>query len=150
MCRRVLLPHDNLAEHEAALPVAVEFARLCGAGLHLVRVVPTRRTLKGHQSAAGGLLPGAAQTMLEIERQEAGHDMEGHRQQLRRSGLDVTTEVLRGDPVGAIATACATVDADLIVLATHGTAGTRAFWAGSVTAGVCARCAVNVLLVPVA
>jgi nucleotide-binding universal stress UspA family protein len=40
-------------------------------------------------------------------------------------------------------------DADLIVVFTHGSAGTQAFWRGSVTARIVAKSRVPVFLVPI-
>jgi hypothetical protein len=39
--------------------------------------------------------------------------------------------------------------ADLIVMGTHGRAGTSAFWAGSIAPRVCSRTRLPLLLVPV-
>jgi nucleotide-binding universal stress UspA family protein len=41
------------------------------------------------------------------------------------------------------------VDADIIVLGTHGKAGAEAFWAHSVTAGVLGKTTRPLLLVPI-
>jgi len=147
-CRRVLIPHDRSAAHAAALPAGVELARICGAKVCLLQVVPTRGALRGAQSAAGGLLPGLTDTLLELEhRAEAGH-LGQHARELDTAGVSVKVEVLRGDPARLIARSCRSFEADVIVMATHGRAGTRAFWAGSIASRVGARTDAALLLIP--
>ena len=146
---RVLLPHDGVPEHEPALPAGIEFARLLGAALHLVLVVPTRGTLSGSQRLSGHALPRAAAAMLELATEEAEAHLRRHVEQLRGEGLEVTAQVRRGDPAEAIALAAAVFCADVIVLGTHGKAGTRAFWSVSTAARVAARSDASLLFVPV-
>ena len=66
----------------------------------------------------------------------------------------LVTSVLDGNGTGttlreAIAQANLTPAADLIVFATHGKAGTKAFWAHSIGAKVLAQTARPALLVPI-
>ena len=148
VCRRVMIPHDVSPAHEPALPVGMEFARLWNAEARLVMIVPTLGTLAGFRGLAAQLLPGATEAVLDIEQAEAQAHVSRHVEQMRSEGAVVSMEVIRGDPPRAIVRAAKAFGADLLVLGTHGKAGTQAFWAGSTAARVCARFHAPVLLVP--
>jgi nucleotide-binding universal stress UspA family protein len=57
--------------------------------------------------------------------------------------------VARGDALTVIVDTVRRINADLIVLGTHGKAGWDAFWAGSVTPKIADRTRRHLLLVPV-
>jgi nucleotide-binding universal stress UspA family protein len=63
-------------------------------------------------------------------------------------GIGVSAMVGRGDPAEVIAQEAEAAEVDLLVLATHGKAGTKAFWSHSVGARVLAQTSRPVLLVP--
>jgi nucleotide-binding universal stress UspA family protein len=148
-CRRILIPHDGVPAHEPALSAGTEFARLCGAEIKLVMVVPTSGTLSGLEAAAGQLMPRAARAMLEVAQQEAADHLHGHAEELKAAGVSAGAEVLRGDPAPCIVTAGETFGANVIVLGTHGKSGTKAFWEGSVAARVATKTKASLLFVPV-
>ena len=64
-------------------------------------------------------------------------------------GLQVEAEVQYGKIARTICETAEVLDADLIVLATHGKAGTQAFWANSIAAQVQGQTTRSLLLVPV-
>ena len=147
--RRVLIPHDDVPAHAPAVDVGAELARLCGAAVHLLRVVPTRGGLTGPASVTGGMLPSATRSLLEIDERWAEDDLMRHAGDLKAAGVPVTIDVVRGDPVRKIVACAREQDSDVIVLGTHALAGTRAFWEGSAGTKICARVPASVLLVPV-
>jgi len=149
-CRRVLVPLDGTSAHEVGLPLAAALGRALGAALHLAAVVPTRATLTGEQAAAAQLLPRATAAMLEVQREEAEAHLADHAGSLGAAGLVVTTEVCRGDAAAVIQDCAARVQADLVVLASHGRVGLDAFFAGSVSATVARRATTPLLVVPIA
>lgn len=126
---RLLLTLDGTAEGEAALPTALELARLTGAWIHLVRVVPTRPALSLGQAPGGSLLPTATQAVLDLEAEQALSYLEVVRE---RVGRRASLEVPRGEPARQIARVASRVGTDLLVLATHGRSGLDAARAGSV------------------
>lgn len=148
-CRRILIPHDGEPAHEPALNAGTAFARLCGAEVRLVMVVPTRGTLSGMEAAAGQLMPRAARAVLELAQQEALEHLRGHAEELKREGVSAAAEVLRGDPASCIVEAGEAFKADVVVLGTHGKSGTKAFWEGSVAARVAGKTKASLLFVPV-
>lgn len=147
-CGSILIPHDDDAAHGRSLNAGMELAGICRSALHLLRVVPTRSTLKGAPRGAGELLPGATASLLEIEHEDAVRDLRAHLAEAQAAGINADACVKRGEPVRVIAKHCAAVHAGIIVLGTHGRAGADAFWEGSVAARVCARTKVSALLVP--
>jgi nucleotide-binding universal stress UspA family protein len=147
--RRFLVALDGDPDHEQGLAVAGELARALDATLHLVMVVHTPGTLPGEQAAARLLLPGATRAMLDLAEEGAQDYLETRAQAWRDQGRPVTTEVCRGDPPAEIVRAAEAGSADLIVLGTHGKAGTRAFWTGSAGPKIVAQAHIPVLLVPV-
>ena len=127
--QHILLPLDGEHVHETAIPIAVELAAKLGATIHLLSVVPTMETLSGDESAPGTVLPGAMRAVLDFA-QQGGADY------LRRVRAEIasatTAEVARGDPARSIVSVAKRVNADLIVMATHGRMGMNAFWSASV------------------
>jgi len=148
-CRRLLVPLDGSPEHEQGLPVAIGLAQASAAALHLLVVVHTLSTLPGEQAAAGRLLPGATSALLDLRQQEAEEYLRRQAAAVQAAGLTVTAESRRGDPAKGIARTAKRVNADVIVLGTHGKSGMDAFWSNSVAPQVSSLSRVPVLLVPV-
>ncbi len=152
-CQRLLVPLDGNAEHEQGLPIAAGLARRTGASLHMLAVVPTLSTLSGRQTttgrATGRLLPGATRAVLDLAQQEAVDYLKRRAAELRAEGVRVSAEVARGDPVKNIVDAAQAIQADLIVLGTHGKTGLDAFWAGSLPPKIAGALHLPLLLVPV-
>jgi nucleotide-binding universal stress UspA family protein len=146
--RTILSPVDGDRTHERGLPVAAGLARAFSCRLHLLMVTPTVSHLEGHERATGTLLPGATRMKLEMASAEAEAYLTARAGELREQGVETGTEASRGDPSRAIVKAARRLSADLVVIGTHGRAGTEAFWSGSVAARVIARTRVPLLLVP--
>ena len=144
----ILAPLDGDPAHEKSLPVASDLAAAFGCRVQLLMVVPTLGELAGSQAAAGMLLPGATRIKLEMESAAAREYLSAKAEELTRSGVAAGSESSRGDPAQAIVRAARRLDADLVVMGTHGRAGTVAFWEGSVAARVVSRTRVPLLLVP--
>ena len=144
----ILAPIDGDPDHEKSLPVAAELAVAFSCGLHLLMVVPGFRHLSGSAAAAGMLLPGATRLKLEMDTAGAEEYVQARRAELSQSGVAATCEVFRGDPARAIVKSTRRLACGLVVMGTHGRAGTDAFWAGSVAARVVAHSRAPVLLVP--
>ena len=146
--RTILAPLDGDPAHEKSLPVASALAAAFACRVHLLMVVPTLGELAGSQAAAGMLLPGATRLKLEMDSAAAGDYLAAKAEELARAGVEAGSEASRGDPAQAIVRAARRLDADMVVMGTHGRAGTVAFWEGSVAARVVSRTRVPLLLVP--
>ena len=149
-CRKILVPLDRIAEHELGLSLAVELAKACQAGLHMLMVVPTFGTLSGEGKAASRLMPGATAAALDMVEAEGEDYLKTIWLKLKESGIPITMEVERGDPANTIVETSEKTGADLIVLGTHGRAGMDAFWSGSVAPKISSHSSIPLLLVPVA
>ncbi|HTP59885.1 MAG TPA: universal stress protein [Spirochaetia bacterium] len=146
--RTVLAPIDGNPAHEKGLPVATDIARAFRCRLHLLMVVPTVGNLGGMQGALSLLLPGATRVKLEMDSAGAREYVAEREKELTSAGVHAGCELSRGDPARAIVKAARRLSADLVVMGTHGRAGTDAFWAGSVAAHVVNRASAPLLLVP--
>jgi nucleotide-binding universal stress UspA family protein len=148
-CTRIVVPLDGETEHEQGLRVAAELARVCQAAQHLVFAIPTVDRLAGEDLATGRFLPHTMAAILDMQQEEAAEYLGCHIVDLREAGLTVSAEVARGDVVDAIVAAAKRIQADLIVMGTHGKTAMDAFWSGSLTPVLTDRSPVPLLLVPI-
>ncbi|HTZ51489.1 MAG TPA: universal stress protein, partial [Spirochaetia bacterium] len=146
--RTILAPTDGDPSHEKSLPVAVDLARSFRCRLHLMMVVPTMGELSGVPAAVSLMLPAATRIKLEMDSAGATDYLAVKRGEMEHAGVNASSETSRGDPARAIVKAARRLSADLVVMGTHGRAGTDAFWTGSVAPQVVARSRSPLLLVP--
>lgn len=145
---RVLAPLNGQPGHEGALEMASYIAGLCRASLELVTIVATVSSLRNGQAVSAVYLPTAASEELRIQEQQAAQYLGELAARLAGKGLAITTRIDRGDPARRIPAIARADKADLVVLASHGRAGSEAFWAGSVGAKVLRRTQASLLMVP--
>lgn len=147
--RQVLAPLDGDPEHEHGLQVAAEMAAAFTAELTLLVVVPTLGTLSLERAATGRLLPGTMKALLNMSEQDSSEYLEKKIRSLTVPSLVCNATVRRGEPGLEIANYARSIHADLIVLGTHGKAGTEAFWSGSVAPKLPGLTNIPLLFVPV-
>jgi len=147
LCRRLLVPLDGSPMAEAALEPAMTLARIFGAELLLVMVVPTLATLTDDRAAAAKLMPTAGTALLDAEAREGLSYLDGVMARLPRDGIPAARRVDRGEPVRVLLDLLARGDADLTVMATHGRSGVSAVWAGSVASRLVAHTPRPLLLI---
>jgi nucleotide-binding universal stress UspA family protein len=146
---RILVPLDSTSMAEAALKPAADLARLLSTEVHLVTVVPTLATARGDLEAVAQVMPGATRAALDMQEEDARDYLERVAQRLREEGVTVTTEVRRGETARVLADEAAEPEVGLVVVATHGRAGVRAAWAGSVADRLLGRTRAAILLLRV-
>ena len=146
--RLILAPVDGDPSHEKGLPIAADLAAVFRCTLHLLMVTPNIGELTGSAKLTSTLLPGTTRLKLEMESAEAQEYLQRLAQLYGKKGISAGTETSRGDPARAIVRTARRLSADLVVMGTHGRAGTDAFWEGSVAARVVSRARVPLLLVP--
>ncbi len=144
----ILVPLDGNPDHEQGLPVAGAIAQVCEVPLKLLTVVPTPESLSGPAAAVASLLPESTRKHLGFAECEAAQYLGAHVDRLSAQGVCATACVARGDPTGVIVETARKLAADLVVLGTHGKAGTQAFWEGSMAQRLLRRVSASVLLVP--
>jgi nucleotide-binding universal stress UspA family protein len=147
--QNLLVAFDGIQEHETGFPLVADLAKAFQARLHLVQVVHTFGTLSGERAASGRLLPATTTLMLDMAESEAEAHLQEHASQWLSAGLQVDTEVRRGDPAPQVLAAAAEKQVDLIAIGTHGKAGMNAFWAGSVASKIIVQAHVPLLIIPV-
>ncbi len=147
--RTILLPLDGRPDHEQGIPPAAAIARLCEAAVRLLMVVPTTHSLSGTDAAVGSLLPESTRIQLDLAEKDAAEYLLQHMMGLSDQGISTSACVDRGDPASQIAANAEAAKADLIVLGTHGKAGTQAFWEGSIAQRLLRRIPASFLLVPI-
>lgn len=145
--RKILVPLDGDPDHEQGLPIAIELARISRAAIELVLVVPNFNALKGEKAATGKLLPLTTTVILDMEQQSADDYLQTHLAKIQSAGVAIHTQVSRGDPSSAVLEAEQRLNADLIVLGTHGKTGMDAFWSDSLTPKISDQSPAPVLLV---
>jgi nucleotide-binding universal stress UspA family protein len=145
--RQILVPLDGDPDHEQGLPVAIDLAQIAHAAIHLVVVVPKIETLKDEKAATGKLLPIATTAILDMQQSDASEYLQNQIARAADRGVPITSEVSRGDPAEVVIDAARRVNADLIVLGTHGKTGMDAFWSNSITPKVSDQSPAPVLLV---
>ncbi len=144
----ILAPIDPDSVHDDGLPLTESLAKAFDAKLYLLSVVPTFGTLTGEQAAASSLMPGTTQAMLDIREEEARKHIKGHLVSLQARDIRGAGEVARGDPATIISKTATEIQADMVILSTHGKAGAGAFWARSVAPLVARKIAIPLLLIP--
>lgn len=124
--KRILIPLDGSKVAEAALPTARSLARAFGAEVFLLRIIAAAADL--HPTADGQL--------------DFGHDDTRARSRayldtiaatFAHEGIRVETLVVGGDAASIILEVAGDVDADLVVMSTHGRSGLERAVIGSVT-----------------
>lgn len=138
--RTIVVPLDGSRVAEAVLPWAEELVRLLRARVVLVRAVetPVFDESTGQRAAVE----------LEASQVEAHSYLHAVAERFTRAGAEVALEVRIGIPPYVIVDCASELEADLIVMATHGRSGVARLVYGSVAAGVLRDAAVPVLLVP--
>jgi nucleotide-binding universal stress UspA family protein len=144
----ILVPLDGTSHHEGGLAVALDLAAACPCPLLLLAVVPSAAVLAGPGASLARFLPGSTRAMEELAADNLREYLEGVRERAVARGIVAAIELRHGDVAEEIVQAAAEHGAGLIVLGTHGKAGTEAFWANSVAARVQGRTARALLLVP--
>jgi nucleotide-binding universal stress UspA family protein len=119
------------------------------AEMLLLAVVPEVFSLAGRPASLSRYLPGTFWAMEGITTQNLEKYLENMLIRTDARGVTATGEIRYGKVVKMICETADGINADLIVLATHGKAGTEAFWANSVAAQVQKLTTRPLLLCPV-
>lgn len=144
MFRDILIPLDGSRFAAAALPLASRLAHLSKARLHL---------LLAHQPAPvvvgmGDLLPPPPELDEDRREQEREYLSRTAAALRRADGASVSFHETLGAPGPEICEEASRLDADLVVMATHGRGTFKRIWLGSVADYVVRHLATPILLVP--
>jgi len=145
----LLAASDNDPHHWQGLQAAFQLAKKINAQLHILGVVPTMGALSGKHAVMGRFMPATTYQVLEMAESELRSFLEQETRNLKGPDVVPTLQVGRGDPLSLIVKTADRVDADVIILGTHGKAGTAAFWSGSIAARLAKQTLRPLLLIPV-
>jgi nucleotide-binding universal stress UspA family protein len=144
-----LVPLDGNTDHETALNYALDFAKLCEAKINLLTAIPYSGNMTGKQTPVNRLLPSATSIMMDMIVTDTEEYLKKIKEKLEQSSLTVTTKISRNDPESAIIEEANNINADLIIIGTHGKKGADAFWEGSITPKISKSTTIPLLLIPV-
>lgn len=143
MYQTIVTGTDGSDSARAAVRHAAELAVLCGARLHVVTAV---------SAAAVSVIPETAYTLqaswLEANVEAARNVLASASSDLAGLDIEVTTDVVTGDPASELLRACEQQGADLLVVGNKGMQGARRFFLGSVANRVAHHAECAVLIVP--
>ncbi len=128
--RRIAVPLDGSQLAEAALPVAIDLARMLHARLFLIRVEPLAQSLIVPFDLSGSVPDFAT---LDERIAAAAEEYLGTVRARLPVGIKAETLVVRGSPAPTLLEVLERDRVDLVVMSTHGWGGLRRFVLGSVT-----------------
>lgn len=140
--KSILVPLDGSVFAEQAIPVALGIAEQCGAVLHLVHVVVAVDVLDPYDAL---YFPDASLAALKRDKHRYLADVV--QQISAKSPVFVTSRVIDGRAVSSSLDVMPGLDADLIVMATHGRGAFARFWCGSVAHSLLQRISVPLIVV---
>ncbi|HZS92289.1 MAG TPA: universal stress protein [Chloroflexota bacterium] len=146
MFQRIMVPLDGSELAERALPLAGQMAKAMGATIYLVRAVEAPAMWLA-APAAVYVPPTVYDDLLKNETEEAVSYLNRVREQLESSGLHVRADQCEGNPAVALLDYESAVNADLVVMCSHGRSGLSRFALGSVADRLVRHGTVPVLLV---
>ena len=147
MFKNILVPLDESALAERALPMAKNLAGRLGATLHLLQ--PHAELFSGTDSAAASQYDmKAMQNSAEAQVKKARKYLSNVAGACRADGLNVQTEVREASAPESIKAYATDNEIDLIVIGTHGRGGIQRMLVGSVTDRVIRSVGVPVLVIP--
>jgi nucleotide-binding universal stress UspA family protein len=147
--RKILVPLDGTHQPELSLKWAIPIAGAFKAELFMTLVIPTISRLSGEQAVSGRFLPGTTRAVLDLAQKSAQDYLQKISEDCMQANLPITTSVLRGDTVPKVIEKAEEIDADLIIMTSHGRAGIDAFLSASVAPRIAGKAARPILMVRV-
>ena len=141
--RHILVAYDDSAPARRALDEAAALACSCGAALSLVNVFDAASHVSGFEPAS--VIDG----VIERARAHANDSLHAACERATRRGAHAQAMIVDGGAVDVpmlIAAQARQLQADVVVIGTHGRRGLERLFKGSVAEGVLRRASVPVLL----
>lgn len=145
--QRILVPLDGRHGHELALKVVTPIAHAFAAELLLTLVIPTRSELSDEQGISSRFLPMATKAVLDLAVEGSKKYLAEIIGECQRQNLNARAEILRGNTVAELLDHSDKMQADLIVIASHGRAGIDALFTGSIAQRIIGKAGRPLLLV---
>jgi len=139
MFNRIVAAVDGSPCAAHAFDVALALAKSEASEVAVCSVVDPMPLFGGPLSSAGGALTAAESY--------AQHVIDGAVAKLEAAGIGQKAKLILGEPAYEIVRYAAEVDADVIVIGTHGRSGLKRMFAGSVAEGVLRSASIPVVIV---
>ncbi|UIO99291.1 universal stress protein [Halobaculum sp. CBA1158] len=143
---RLLVATDGSTAAVPAERVGVGLAAALNADITAVSALDEAEALAG--ACGGALSTEVVESVRSALAERAERAVDRVRDRAEAAGVDAEGEVIGGEPIGAIRDHAADVDADLVVVGTHGRTGVRRVLLGSVAEGIVRSADRPVLVVP--
>ena len=143
MASNILVPVDFSDVTETVLARAADLVRAFGAKMWLIHIAEPEGAFVGYEF---GLVPSRDAVAMELHREH--QLLQKYQDALRADGLNVTAMLLSGPAADKILEEARRVEADLIVLGSHGHQALHHLLAGSVCQAVLHETSCPVVLVP--
>jgi nucleotide-binding universal stress UspA family protein len=140
--KSILVPLDGSPFAEQAIPLALGIAEQCGAVLHLVHALVPVDVLDPFDAL---YFPEAALAALKRDKHRYLADVVQHVSS--KSSVLIDSRIIDGRAVSSSLDAIPGLDADLVVMATHGRGVLKRFWSGSVAHSLLQRVSVPLIAV---
>lgn len=141
---KLLVPLDLSEVTDRLLEIVVRTAEATGAALWLLHVAEPDPAFVGYEAG-----PAVVRDAVAAEVRDRNDDLQARARSLRERGFEVTALHVQGETARTILAEAARLDADLIVMGTHGHGAMFDLLVGSVSQAVLRDSVIPVLLVPV-
>lgn len=141
---RLLVPLDLSSATERVLATAIKLSRAMHANVILLHVAAPEPDFVGYGAGSP-----AVRDQVAHEHREEHRQLQAHAQALRDLGVDCTALLIQGATADTILNEAARLEADLIVMATHGHGAMFDLLVGSISHAVLRQGRVPVVMVPV-
>jgi nucleotide-binding universal stress UspA family protein len=146
MIKRILVPLDESALAEQAIPVAARIARASLCSILLINVIDTNSQLGGYMAAPGAVV---VQDVVEREMAEATQYLAKIAKSPALAGIKTEVDLFTGSPAARIVDVARIEHEDLIVMCSHGDTGIKRWMLGNVAHKVARHSPVPVLILRV-
>ena len=143
MFRNILVPVDRSPFAETAIPHAAAVARRSGGTLHLVMV----HVISVPDAIRGAPVPLDMTLDVEVRHDELDYLASLASNVATEYAIQPVVTLIEGQVAPAIDEHCRAIEADLVVVSTHGRSGIERAWLGSVADKLVRRLCVPVLLI---
>lgn len=140
----ILVAVDLSPASEKVVETAGDVARLTGASIYVLHAAEPEPDFVGYDAG-----PEVVRTQVAQELRREHRDVQTLAEKLRDDGLDATALLIRGPTVETTLKEAESLEADLIVVGTHGHGAVYDVLIGSYSAGIIRRSKLPVLVVPI-